>query len=50
VATEHLGSRRLLAVTDLRAPALREMYDGTAAPFYVRAGERKGILGRLFGS
>ena len=50
VATEHLGSRRLLAVTDLRAPALREMYDATAAPFFVRAGERKGILGRLFGS
>ena len=49
VATEHLGSRRLLAVTDLRAPALREMYDATAAPFYVRRGEQKGILGRLFG-
>jgi hypothetical protein len=49
VATEHLGSRRLLAVTDLRAPALRQMYDATAAPFYVRRGEQKGILGRLFG-
>lgn len=49
VATEHLGSRRLLAVTDLRAPALRDMYDATAAPFYVRAGESKGFLGRLFG-
>ena len=36
VATEHLGSRRLLAVTDLRAPALRDTYDATAAPFYVR--------------
>jgi hypothetical protein len=48
VATEHLGSRRLLAVTDLRAPALRDMYDATAAPFYVR-GESKGFLGRLFG-
>jgi len=50
VATEHLGSRRLLAVTDLRAPALREMYDATAAPFYVRPDDRKGILSRIFGS
>jgi len=49
VATEHLGSRRLLAVTDLRAPALREMYDATAAPFYVRRGDQKGILSRIFG-
>jgi SseB protein N-terminal domain len=49
VATEHLGSRRLLAVTDLRAAALRDMYDATAAPFYVRRGEAKGFLGRLFG-
>ena len=49
VATEHLGSRRLLAVTDLRAPALREMYDATAAPFFVRRGESKGLLSRIFG-
>ena len=49
VATEHLGSRRLLAVTDLRAPALREVYDATAAPFFVRRGGAKGILGRIFG-
>lgn len=49
VATEHLGSRRLLAVTDLRAPALRDMYDATAAPFYVRRDQQKGILGRIFG-
>lgn len=49
VATEHLGSRRLLAVTDLRAPALRELYDATAAPFYVRRDEQRGILGRIFG-
>lgn len=48
VATEHLGSRRLLAVTDLRAWALRDMYDATAAPFFVRRGG-KGILGRIFG-
>ena len=49
VATEHLGSRRLLAVTDLRAPALLATYDATAAPFYVRREEHKGIFGRLFG-
>lgn len=49
VATEHLGSRQLLAVTDLRAQVLRDMYDGTAAPFYVRRTERKGIFGRIFG-
>jgi SseB protein N-terminal domain len=49
VATEHLGSRNLLAVTDLRAPVLRDMYDATAAPFYARPSDRKGILGRLFG-
>ena len=49
VATEHLGSRRLLAVTDLRAPALRDTYDATAAPFYVRSAERKGFMARLFG-
>ena len=48
VATEHLGSRRLLAVTDLRAAALREMYDSTAAPFFVRRSDHKGILGRIF--
>lgn len=48
VATEHLGSRRLLAVTDLRAQALREMYDATSAPFYVRR-QPKSLLGRLFG-
>ncbi len=49
VATEHLGSRRLLAVTDLRASALREMYDATAAPFFVHREGGKGILGRIFG-
>ena len=49
VATEHLGSRRLLAVTDLRAPVLRDLYDSTAAPFYVRRDQQKGILSRIFG-
>jgi hypothetical protein len=49
VATEHLGSRRLLAVTDLRSPALREAYDATAAPFFVRQKEQRSLFGRLFG-
>jgi len=49
VATEHLGSRRHLAVTDLRAPALRDEYDATAAPFFVRRAPGKSLLGRLFG-
>ena len=48
LATEHLGSRRALAVTDLRAPSLREEYEATAAPFYVRQ-EKRGLLGRIFG-
>ena len=48
LATEHLGSRRELAVTDVRAPALRAEYDATAAPFYV-ADRPKGFLSRLFG-
>lgn len=49
VADEHLGSRRELAVTDVRAPALREQYDATAAPYYIRAGVQRGIFGRIFG-
>jgi SseB protein N-terminal domain len=49
VATEQLGSRRLLAVTDLRAPSVRETYDAAAAPFYVRRDERRGFLARLLG-
>ena len=52
VATEQLGTRRLLAVTDLRAPTLREQYAAVAPPFYERDGghgRRGGILGRLFG-
>ncbi len=49
VATEHLGSRRDLAVTDLRAPSLREAYDTVAAPFYVAAEPSKGFLSRLLG-
>jgi hypothetical protein len=50
LATEHLGSRRNLAVTDLRAPSLREAYDSVAAPFYVAPEAPKGFLSRLFGS
>lgn len=49
VATEHLGSRKMLAVTDLRAPVLRDIYDATAAPFYVRRREHKSIFDRIFG-
>lgn len=49
VATEHLGSRRQLAVTDLRAAALRDLYDATAAPFFVRQEQKRNLFGRLFG-
>jgi hypothetical protein len=49
VASEHLGSRRMLAVTDLRSQSLRELYDSTAAPFYIRHGLQRGIFGRIFG-
>jgi hypothetical protein len=49
LATEHLGSRRELAVTDVRAPALRERYDEVAAPFYVAERRQRGFLSRLLG-
>jgi hypothetical protein len=49
LATEHLGSRRALAVTDLRAPSLREEYEATAPPFFTRQPEKRGLLSRLFG-
>lgn len=49
LATERLGSRRLLAVTDLRAQAVRDAYDSTAAPFYLRRDRSKGFLSRLLG-
>lgn len=48
VATEHLGSRRALAVTDLSARSLREEYEATAPPFFERTTHRKGLFGRLF--
>ena len=49
LATEHLGSRALLTVTDLRTPALREQFDGFAAPFYAVKRPAKGFLSRLLG-
>ena len=50
VATEHLGTRRELAVTDLSAPAVREAYEAAGEPWYTRPPEPpKGILGRIFG-
>lgn len=49
VAAEQLGSRRQLAVTDLRAASLRDVYDSMAAPFHVRSEPKKGLLSRLFG-
>ncbi len=49
LATEQLGSRRELAVTDLRADSLRERYDAISAPFYVKSEKGPGLLSRLFG-
>lgn len=50
LAAEHLGSRRELAVTDLRAPALRDRYDSVAAPFWVAPRARPaGFLDRFLG-
>jgi hypothetical protein len=49
LATERLGSRRLLAVTDLRAPSLRSEYEATAPPFYAAGQSGKGLLSRIFG-
>jgi hypothetical protein len=50
LATEHLGSRRDLIVTDLRAAPVREAYDAVAAPFYVAAQKsRGGFLSKLLG-
>jgi hypothetical protein len=48
LASEQLGSRRDLIVTDLRSPALRAHYEGTAAPFYQPASSRS-FLSRLLG-
>ena len=51
VATEHLGGRRELAVTDLGAASVREAYESVAGPWYVAQPRKpKGIFGRLLGS
>jgi hypothetical protein len=47
LASEHLGSRRNLIVTDLRAPSLRAHYESVAPPFYQPPA--KGFLNRLLG-
>lgn len=50
VASEHLGTRRELAVTDLSAASVREAYEAVSEPWYVRPPEPpRGILGRIFG-
>jgi hypothetical protein len=50
LAAEHLGGRRELAVTDLRAQPVREAYEAAAGPYYVRPDQKpKGFLGRLLG-
>ncbi|HET6381742.1 MAG TPA: SseB family protein [candidate division Zixibacteria bacterium] len=50
LAAEHLGGRRELAVTDLRAHPVREAYESVSGPWYERPPQKpKGILGRLFG-
>jgi hypothetical protein len=50
LATEHLGGRRELAVTDLGAAPVREAYESVSGPWYVVGPEKpKGILGRFFG-
>jgi hypothetical protein len=46
LAIEHLGSRRDLVVTDLRAPALRAHYESVGPPYYVPPAP-KGFLSRL---
>jgi hypothetical protein len=49
LASEHLGGRRSLAVTDLRAAPVREAYETVAGPWYARHPDKpKGFLGRLF--
>jgi hypothetical protein len=48
LASEHLGSRRNLIVTDLRAPTLRSHYEAVAPPFY-EPPAAKGFFTRLLG-
>lgn len=50
LASEHLGGRRALAVTDLSAQPVREAYESAAPAWYVRKPDKpKGFLARLFG-
>ncbi|HYN64122.1 MAG TPA: SseB family protein [Candidatus Limnocylindrales bacterium] len=50
LASEHLGGRRELAITDLSAAPVREAYESVEGPWYVRQPDKpKGIFGRLFG-
>lgn len=50
LATEHLGGRRALAVTDLGAQPVREAYESVSGPWYTRPPEKpKGFMSRLFG-
>jgi hypothetical protein len=49
LATGHLGSRRMIVVTDLRAQALREQYAAVAPPFHEAPQPGRGFLARLFG-
>lgn len=50
VASEHLGSRREVAVTDLSAAPVREAYEAVGGAWYVRPPEKpKGIFSRLLG-
>jgi len=48
LASEHLGSRRDLIVTDLRSPTLRAHYEAAAPPLYEPPGSRS-FLSRLLG-
>jgi len=50
LATEHLGGRRELAVTDLGAASVLEAYESVSGPWYVAAPDKpKGFLNRIFG-
>ena len=50
LATEHLGSRRALAVTDLGAHPVREAYESVSGPWYNKPPEKPtGFMSRLFG-
>ena len=46
---DHPLIRFNLAVTDLRAPSLRDRYDSVAAPYFVRKPRKGGLFSRLLG-